>query len=225
MVMITAKQAMQVCRYDLSHLYVNVRHKLYKRGLGASMGGMLSAFYATLCCSRREATAFTPRLREFALPVAVCRCMDDVYIGIAYAEDDQLVQATQVLHFIAAAGTGYPPPLVLNLEPEGLQRFLEMSIECVGTAIVVSFFNKVADGWVKTGSTVQMRLPSSSSYVSGTTQQARSRVRGTIRRMLECGLRPQEMARAITELQYEDLSGYRQAHEPSALRHLMSRPI
>ena len=84
------------------------------------MGGMLSAFYAILCCSRREATAFTPRLRELALPVAVCRYMDDVYnIAIAYAEDDQLVQATQVVHFIAAAGTGYPPPLVLNLEPEG----------------------------------------------------------------------------------------------------------
>ena len=30
MVMITAKHAMQVCRYDLSHVYVNVRHTLYK---------------------------------------------------------------------------------------------------------------------------------------------------------------------------------------------------
>ena len=30
MVTITAKQVMQVCRYDLSHSYVNVRHKLYK---------------------------------------------------------------------------------------------------------------------------------------------------------------------------------------------------
>ena len=231
MVMITAKQVMQVCRYDLSHSYdiiVNVRHTLYKRGLGAPMGGMLSAFYAILRRSRREATAFTPRLRELALPcqaVAVCRYMDDVYIAIAYAENDQLVQATQVVHFIAAAGTGYPPPLVLTLEPEGPQRFLEMtlSIECVGTAIVVSFFNKAADDWVKTGSTVQVRLPSSYSYVSGHTQQAR--VRGTIRRMLECGLRPQEMARAITELQYEvALSGYRHPHASSALRHLMTRP-
>ena len=40
---------------------------------------------------------------------------------------------------------------MLNLEPEGPQRFLEMSIKCVGTEIVVSFFNKVADDWVKTG--------------------------------------------------------------------------
>ena len=151
--------------------------------------------------------------------------MDDVYIAIAYAEDNQLVQATQLVHFTAAAGTGYSPPLVLNLEPEGPQRFLKMSIRCVGTAIVVSFFNKVASNWVKTGSTVHVRLPSSSSYVSGTTQPAR--VCGTIQRMLECGLRPQEMARAITELQYEvALSGYRQSHDivSSALRHHMRRP-
>ena len=89
------------------------------------MGGMLSDFYARLCCSHNvmEATAFSPRLQELALPVAVCHCryMDDVYIAIAYAKDDQLVQATQVVHFIATAGTGYPTPLVLNLEPEGPQ--------------------------------------------------------------------------------------------------------
>ena len=109
-------------------------------------------------------------------------------------------------------GTGYPPPQVLNLEPEGPQRFLEMYIQCVGTSIVISFFNKVAYDWIKKGSTVQVRLPSASSMVSGTTQQAR--IRGTIRRMLECGLQQVEMARAITELQYEAaLSGYRQSYD------------
>ena len=30
MVTITATQAMQVCRHDLAHSYVNARHKLYK---------------------------------------------------------------------------------------------------------------------------------------------------------------------------------------------------
>ena len=70
MVMITAKQVMQVCRYDLSHsyMYVSVRHKLYKHGLGTPMGGMLSAFYAILCCSQREATAFTPSETARARP-------------------------------------------------------------------------------------------------------------------------------------------------------------
>ena len=100
------------------------------------MGGILSAFYAILCCSRREAIAFMPLLRELSSPYAVCRYMDDVYVAIAYTSEDQLLQATKVVHFIAVEGTGYPPPLVLNLEPEGTQRFLEMSIECVGISIV-----------------------------------------------------------------------------------------
>ena len=58
--MITAKPVMQVCRYNLSDLYVNVRHKLCMQGLGAPMGGMLSVFYAILSCSHKEAPAFTP---------------------------------------------------------------------------------------------------------------------------------------------------------------------
>ena len=62
--------------------------------------------------------------------------------------------------------SGYPPPLVLNLEPEGPQRFPEMYVQCVGTAIVISFFNKIAGDWIKKGSTVQVRLPSASSMVS-----------------------------------------------------------
>ena len=118
---------MQVCKLDLAHSYVNVRHKLYKRGIGAPMGGTLSAFYAILCFSRREATAFTPLLGGPSSPYAVCRYMDDEYVSIAYTNRDQLMQATKVVHFIAAEGTGYPPPLVLSLEPEGTQRFLETS--------------------------------------------------------------------------------------------------
>ena len=43
--------------------------------------------------------------------------------------------------------------------------------------------------------------------------------------MLECGLQQVEMARAITELQYEAaLSGYQQSYVASALKHLLCRP-
>ena len=72
---------------------------------------------------------------------------------------------------------------------------------CVDTAIVVSFYNKVADDWIKTGSTVQVRLPSASGSVLCDTQP--SRIRAAIRRVLECGIKLFEMVRAITELQYE----------------------
>lgn len=78
---------------------------------------MLSAFYAILCCSCREEQAFTPLLRGLALPCAVGRYMDDVYIAIAWTNDSQVMKDTQIVNFIAAECTGYPTPLVLNREP------------------------------------------------------------------------------------------------------------
>ena len=46
MVTITATQVMQVCRYNLAYSYVNVRHKLYKRGLRAPTGtAIVVSFY------------------------------------------------------------------------------------------------------------------------------------------------------------------------------------
>ena len=92
---------------------------------------------------------------------------------------------------------------MLNLEPEPPPRFLEMHIRCVATPIAISFFNKVASGWIKKGSAVQVRLPSASGMVSGYRTTHRARIRGTTRRKRECGLQQVEMARAITELQYE----------------------
>ena len=109
--------------------YVNVRHRYYKRGLGAHMGGMLSAFYAILVCSRREAMEFKHRLTELALPMVTCRynVMDDVFLAFAWQDNKQPERATYVAKYNTAGGTGYPHPLVLNFEPEGTQRFLELT--------------------------------------------------------------------------------------------------
>ena len=112
-------------------------------------------------CHNRHTNQISPRLGSTARCMYII-IMDDVYIAIAYVTctDDQLTLATEVIRYIAAVGTDYPPPLVLNLDPEGPQRFLEMYVQCVGTAIVISFFNKVADDWITKGSAVQVRLPS-----------------------------------------------------------------
>ena len=94
--------------------------------------------------------------------------------------------------------------------PKALRVFLEMSrsIKCVGISIVVSYYNKVADDWIRNRRTLQVRLPSASSNVSGARLSdlratQRSRVRGTVGRMLECGIKQEEsnnlMARAIKE--------------------------
>ena len=70
--------------------------------------------------------------------------MDVVYLAVAYQDDKQVEEATELAMYIAAEGTGYPHPLVLNLEPEGTKRFLELSVTVVGSMIVISFYNKVA---------------------------------------------------------------------------------
>ena len=81
---------------------------------------------------------------------------------------------------------------------------LETSTVRGRTSVVVSCFNKVAGDWVKPGSIVQdlqVRLPSSPSYVPGATRLARNRGTIYIRMVLVCGLSLQETARAIPELQ------------------------
>ena len=72
--------------------------------------------------------AFQPRLTELTLPSVVWRYMDDVYLAVAYQDNNQLGKATDLVMYIASKDTGYPRPLVLSLEPEGTQRFLELTV-------------------------------------------------------------------------------------------------
>ena len=65
---------------------------------------------------------FQPRRTELTLSSVVCCYMDDVYLAVAYQDNKQLEEATKLAMYIAAEGTGYPHPLVLNLEPEGTQH-------------------------------------------------------------------------------------------------------
>ena len=51
-----------------------------------------------------------------------------------------------------------PHPLVLNLEPEGTQGLLELSVTAVGNRIAISFCNKVAQDWTNDKSIIQMQL-------------------------------------------------------------------
>ena len=128
------------------------------------MGGMRSVFYAILMCSRRDLMAFQPRLTELNLPSAVCRYIDDdiAYLAVVYQDNKQLRKATEPAMHIPSEDTGYLHPLVLNLEPEGTQRFLELTVTAVctvGDRIVISFYNKVDQDWKQDESCIQMRLP------------------------------------------------------------------
>ena len=109
---------------------------------------------------------FKPRLTELALPMVTCHYMDDVFLAFAWQNNEQQEIATEVAKYIVAEGTGYPHPLVLNLEPEGTQRFLHFAVAPVGNKIVISFYNKVAQDWKQDGSYIQMRLPDPHSAVT-----------------------------------------------------------
>ena len=69
------------------------------------------------------------------------------YLAGAYQDNEQLEKATELAMYIASKDTGYPHPLVLNLEPEDTQRFLELTVTAVDIRIVTSLYNKVAQDW------------------------------------------------------------------------------
>ena len=167
--------------------------------------------------------AFQPRLTELALPSVVCRYMDVVYLAVAYQDNEQLEDATKLAMYVAAEGTGYPHPLVLNLEPEGTQRFQELSVAAVGSSIVISFYNKVAQDWKQDERYIQMRLPSP--YSTVTSQQQVDRVKGTVQRMLEVALEGTEMWVALCEPDIECyVSSYNPMYIAQALSSLILQP-
>ena len=125
--------------------------------------------------------------------------------------------------YVASKDTGYPHPLVLNLEPEGTQRFLELTVTAVGSRVVISFYSKVAHDWQQDESIIQMRLLNPCSTV--TSQQQVDRIKGTVQRMLEVELEESEMWLALCELDIDCyVSYYNPGYVTQALSSLMIQP-
>ena len=79
-VTITITMLMSVVQFDCENSILNVRGKLYKRKLGAPMGGFLSAFYAMLCFAHREFVTLFPRFKALGMIGWIGRDLDDVLI-------------------------------------------------------------------------------------------------------------------------------------------------
>ena len=144
---------------------------------------------------------------------------------ICWQDKEQLGRATEVAKYIIAEGTGYSHQLALNLEPEGTQRFLELTVAPVGKRIVISFYNKVAQDRKQDCSYIQMRLPDPHSAV--TSQQQLDRATGTAQRIMEVELEETEMwlARALCELDIEcPVSSYNPSCTSQALKRLVIQP-
>ena len=154
---ITIDQIMQVCRFDCTNSIMQVDGKLWRRKLGAPMGGFLSAFYAMLCFAYIEFRCVTPMFRSLGLAGFAKRYMDDVIVVTQVRSTRDRSNLNTFLQHLGSAEV-YPPPLKLNLEPTGDQEFLETMI-CGGLNLTMNLQNKVYTDAV-CGSTHRRRMGS-----------------------------------------------------------------
>jgi len=91
---------------------MQVDGQLWRRKLGAPMGGFLSAFYAMLCFAYIEHRCVTPMFRSLGLTGFIKRYMDDV---IVVALTESTSDRTKINTFLQHLGSAevYPPPIML----------------------------------------------------------------------------------------------------------------
>ena len=203
-VTITVKQILEVCEFDCHNSVLRVRGKVYKRNLGAPMGGFLSAFYAMLTFGYREFVVLAPLLRSLGLPAWCKRYLDDLALCIAYRT---LAQLSQIQAFVAklTGDQAYGYPLVLNVEPEGDQEFLEAKIYSKGTRLWAKLNNKVVADGMQGVAPYRRRLP----LAEATNQNDRAKlIAGTIVRIRQIG-EANTLLQSLAELKLEAmLAGY-----------------
>jgi len=155
---ITIATLMEICKFDCENSVLQVRGKLYRRKLGAPMGGYLSAFYAMLTFAYREFTTLYPTFEKLALPGWMGRYLDDVIAAIAYKDQKQLVQIQEFIQWLGSHGA-YEEPLVLNVEPEGDQEFLEAKVYHENMELWARLHNKVTKDFMARLPPYRRRLP------------------------------------------------------------------
>ena len=104
------------------------------------MGGFLSAFYAILSFGLIEWKCVRPLLLKMGVPGGVKRYLDDVLIALAWRDKEEL---DEIRAFLQKMKAMYPPPLVLNMESEGRQEFLEAEVFEDTTGLCTRLLNKV----------------------------------------------------------------------------------
>lgn len=124
---ITESQVFGVCEFDCKNAVVMVHGKLRRRRLGAPMGGFLSAFYAILCFAFIEHRLVMPAFIRLGVPGGIRRYLDDILAVFCTNMKRSVVDVGEFMLWLASPLV-YPPPLVLNLEPEGDQDFLESRV-------------------------------------------------------------------------------------------------
>ena len=135
---------------------------------------------------------------KLAPPGGIVRYMDDVF-GIYAVQTDE--EERTVRDWFKRVGSGYPPPLQLNVEDESnTVRFLELVITTAGPELSCSLFNKAADDLLN-GRPVRQRL---AGFGGGTSMMAkRAVVVGAIHRALDGSLNPSDLMLSVVRILLE----------------------
>lgn len=156
-IVITLDQVYSVCDFDCRNSIMYVKGELYKRLLGAPMGGFLSAFYAIFCFAYIEHRLVLPMFVKLGLPGGIKRYLDDVLLIVLGDKEADLARITLFVQWLSSTSV-FPPPLVLNVEPEGDQDFLEAKILRLGGRVECRLNNKVVADYLKGKEPYRLRL-------------------------------------------------------------------
>ena len=132
-------QTLSACAFHIRNSLLSIDGVLWKRLLGAPMGGFLSAFYAMLNLTYVEHKCVMPMFTRMGILGGVKRYVDDIIVALLCRNPEEVAAATAFVHELNKP-TVYPPPLCLN---QGNQEFLEANVTVSGKQLALSWKTRV----------------------------------------------------------------------------------
>ena len=194
---LNTNQILSVCEFDIRNSILCIDGVLWKRLLGAPMGGFLSAFYAMLNFAYVEHKCVMPMFTKMGIPGGVKRYMDDIIVALLCRNPDEVAAATAFVHELDKPSV-YPPPLCLNMEPQGNQEFLEANVTVSDNQLALSLNNKVVVDAL-------YRLPPYRQRLSTKVSRAANRrvMQGILTRIIQSTSSDELIVTGILALRYE----------------------
>jgi hypothetical protein len=194
---LSTTQVLSVCEFDIRNSILCIDGVLWKRLLGAPMGGFLSAFYAMLNFAYVEHKCVMPMFTKMGIPGGVKRYMDDIIVALLCRNPEEVTAATAFVTELNKP-TVYPPPLCLNMEPQGNQEFLECNVVVSGNQLALSLNNKVVVDALYRQPPYRQRLSSKVSNAAN-----RSVLYGILTRIMQSTNSEELIVTGVLALQYE----------------------
>ena len=138
-----------------------------------------------------------PMFVKLGLPGGIKRYLDDVLVCIGCANEEEVLRAMQFVRWVK---TAYPPPLVLNVEPNGDQEFLEAKVPSDFLGLQCKVMNKVTADYVTARQPYRQRLAST---VTMYRRMQHTLIDGIATRAFQYASSTKQMLHSLWELQLE----------------------